>query len=144
MSKYFEVYIFTASQGVYANAVINQLDPENKYISQRIFRENCINHKNMYIKDLSIFRNIDQKDLILVDNSSFSFCKNLRNGVPIIPFYDDKNDRELLYLMEFLQPLATVDDVRVKLQETFFYDEYPNYQDPSHLIQFLQSTYSDE
>jgi CTD small phosphatase-like protein 2 len=54
-----------------------------------------------------------------VDNSSFSFCKNLSNGVPIIPFYDDKSDRELIYLMEFLKNLATVEDVRVSLEKIF-------------------------
>ncbi len=53
---------------------------------------------NLYIKDLKIFKNLDLKDMILVDNSSFSFCKNLSNGVPIIPFYDDKADKELVYL----------------------------------------------
>ena len=36
--------------------------------------------------------------MIIVDNSSLSFCKNLNNGIPIIPFYDDKYDRELLEL----------------------------------------------
>ena len=27
---------------------------------------------------------------------------DLGNGIPIIPFYDDKNDKELLYLTEYL------------------------------------------
>ncbi len=66
----------------------------------------------MYIKDLRIFKTRKMKDLILVDNSCFSFCRNLSNGVPIIPYYDDKNDTELLQLMRFLRPLAQVEDVR--------------------------------
>ena len=56
----------------------------------------------MYMKDLGVIKNRKIKDLILVDNSCFSFCRNLSNGVPIIPYYDDKNDIELLNLMEFL------------------------------------------
>ena len=137
MSKIFEVYVFTASQGVYANAVIDKLDPENKYISQRIFREHCINHNNMFIKELKIFKNLNLKDVILVDNSCLSFCKNLENGVPIIPFYENKADRELIYLMEFLRPLAEVDDVRDKLKHTFQYTQFKNYQDPASLLNYL-------
>lgn len=38
------------------------------------------------------------KKIIIVDNSSLSYCKNLDNAIPIIPFYDDKSDRELVNL----------------------------------------------
>jgi len=39
MSKFFEVIVYTAASGDYANPIINSIDPENKYISHRLFRE---------------------------------------------------------------------------------------------------------
>ena len=42
LSKTFEIIIFTASHSCYANVVLDYLDPKNKYISHRLFRENCI------------------------------------------------------------------------------------------------------
>lgn len=56
----------------------------------------------MYVKDLRIFKNRDKKKIILIDNSCFSFCNNLNNGIPIIPFYYDKSDTELIKLEKFI------------------------------------------
>jgi CTD small phosphatase-like protein 2 len=81
----------------------------------------------MYIKDLKIFKTRHLKDIILVDNSCFSFSNNLSNGVPIIPYYNDKNDKELKLIVPFLKHLVDIDDVRVALKKTFKYKEYKNY-----------------
>jgi len=32
------------------------------------------------------------KDMLLVDNAAYSFGFQLENGLPIIPFYDSKED----------------------------------------------------
>lgn len=37
----FEIVVFTASHSSYANTVIDYIDPENKYIKHRFFREHC-------------------------------------------------------------------------------------------------------
>lgn len=42
MKEHYEIIVFTASMGIYANEVINQLDPDNELIEHRFFRENCI------------------------------------------------------------------------------------------------------
>lgn len=39
MSKYYEVVIFTASVKDYADTILDQLDPEHKFISFRLYRE---------------------------------------------------------------------------------------------------------
>lgn len=52
----FEIIVFTASHSCYAIQVLDYLDPENKLISHRLFRDNCImTTGGMYTKDLRIF-----------------------------------------------------------------------------------------
>ena len=76
MAKIFEIIIFTASHSCYANVIIDYLDPQNKYISHRFYRESCVKtEQGVYIKDLSIFYQRSMKDLIIVDNAPYSFCK---------------------------------------------------------------------
>lgn len=59
-----------------------------------IVRENCSQlAQGVYTKDLRIIQNRKLEDLILVDNSTYSFILQLNNGIPIIPFYNNKNDR---------------------------------------------------
>ena len=120
-SKYFEIGIFTASVPEYANAVIDYLDPDKKYIKFRLYRNNCINVGDLLrVKDLRILKNINIKNIILVDNNMYSFTPQLSNGVLINSFYFDKEDNELEnvlnYLIEFILP---ADDVR-KVNEQFF------------------------
>jgi CTD small phosphatase-like protein 2 len=58
LSKYFQIVVFTASHACYANKVIDYLDPENKYVVKRLFRENCIFlPQGVFTKDLRIFGN---------------------------------------------------------------------------------------
>jgi len=94
ISKYFEIIVFTASHECYASKVIDYLDPEHLYIDHRLYREQCITtDEGVHIKNLRIlekYRNL--KDIVLVDNAAYSFGFQLTNGIPIIPFYDNKND----------------------------------------------------
>ena len=121
VSKYFDVGIFTASAQEYADAVISFLDPEKKLIKYKLYRNNCIDFNELFsIKDLRILKDVDLKDVILVDNSMYSFATQLQNGILINSFYCDKNDNELYnilgYLINFILP---AEDVR-KVNEQFF------------------------
>jgi CTD small phosphatase-like protein 2 len=68
---------------------------------------------------LRIFRNKDLKDLVIVDNSVFSFAFQIDNGIPIIPFYADKEDEEMLHLVYYLKCLTQCEDVRNQNKEAF-------------------------
>ena len=59
------------------------------------------------------------KDIVIVDNSVYSFSFQIENGIPIIPFYEDKEDEELLHLIYYLNCLHQVDDVREQNREAF-------------------------
>ena len=51
----------------------------------------------MYVKDLRII-NRPLSDMVLVDNAAYSYAYQVDNGIPILPFYDAKNDFELVAL----------------------------------------------
>lgn len=122
LSKHFELIVFTASHKGYADKVIDLLDPEQKYISHRLFREHCFKTKQgVYVKDLRIL-NRRLERVVLVDNAMYSFVLQLNNGVPIIPFNDNKADLELQHLTSFLMKLRHVDDVRPVIKKHFKYE----------------------
>lgn len=94
--------IFTASEARYANPIIDAIDPEN-LIQHRLFRDSCIRSKNgMFLKDLRII-NRRFEDMVLIDNSAFSFFLQPENGIPILPFFDDAADIELKNLENYLR-----------------------------------------
>lgn len=50
--------------------------------------------------------------MVIVDNSSISYAVQPENGIPIIPFYDNNKDRELVTLLSYLRELLQQQDVR--------------------------------
>lgn len=45
MSKIYEIVIFTAAEQDYADNIINKFDPENKYISHRLYQQHLKSSK---------------------------------------------------------------------------------------------------
>ena len=120
VNKYYEVGVFTASQGHYADVIINHIDPEKKLIQHRFYRNSCIRaNESVYLKDLRIIKNVHMKDMILVDNAVYCFGLQLSNGIPVMPFKEDKADREFVQLTRFLVRLSQEDDVRTTLRMAF-------------------------
>jgi CTD small phosphatase-like protein 2 len=101
-----------------------------------LFRDSCIyTDERVYVKDLRILGNRNLQDVILVDNAAYSFGFQVENGVPIIPFYDDKNDQELKHLTTYLKSLCDVKDVREVNKKTFKLHLYANYNTPQEVIE---------
>ena len=110
------IVVFTASHSTYADAVLNFMDPNNKYFKYRLYRNNCTSvkyeGKEIYIKDLTVFKNIDLKNIIIIDNSVVSFTYQLNNGMPILPYYDSERDNELICLAYYLMRIYDYEDLR--------------------------------
>lgn len=111
VSQVFEVVVFTSSFRYYADPILNHIDRDRKLIHHRLYRQHCIPYDgDIYLKDLRILGR-DLKNVLIVDNAPYAFAAQISNGYPIIPFYDYKDDKELLKLEEYLNVIAKVEDI---------------------------------
>ncbi|KAJ1284428.1 hypothetical protein BS78_03G203400 [Paspalum vaginatum] len=118
VAQMFELVIFTASQRIYAEQLIDRLDPDGTYISRRIYRESCIFSDGCYTKDLTIL-GVDLAKVAIIDNTPQVFQLQVDNGIPIKSWFDDPSDQELVELLPFLESLVDSEDVRPIISKTF-------------------------
>ncbi|PAN29573.1 hypothetical protein PAHAL_5G235200 [Panicum hallii] len=118
VAQMFELVIFTASQRIYAEQLIDRLDPDGKYISRRIYRESCLFSDGCYTKDLTIL-GVDLAKVAIIDNTPQVFQLQVDNGIPIKSWFDDPSDQELVELLPFLESLVDAEDVRPMISKTF-------------------------
>lgn len=104
VAKYYEVVIFTASLSKYANPLMDILD-QNQVAPQRLFREHCTFHNGLFVKDMARLGR-PMKDIIIIDNSPTSYGFQPENGMPILSWYDEKNDTKLYELIPVLKLMS--------------------------------------
>jgi len=122
LSQMYEIIVFTAGEQIYADKILDELDPERDFIQRRFYRADCIPVDGHFVKDLDILLNRDKRDLVIVDNSIMAFAFDLENGIPIKPYFGKKSeeeDKELLYVDAFLEEVFAEPDVRRPINQTF-------------------------
>ncbi|GIL66322.1 hypothetical protein Vafri_19898 [Volvox africanus] len=72
VSALFEVVVFTASQRIYAERLLDILDPHQQLVRHRIYRDSCVVVDGNYLKDLSVLGR-DLAHTVIVDNSPQAF-----------------------------------------------------------------------
>ncbi|KAJ4901480.1 SCP1-like small phosphatase 4 [Raphanus sativus] len=118
----FHVVIFTASHSIYASQLLDILDPEGKFISQRFYRDSCILLEGIYTKDLTVL-GLDLAKVAIIDNCPQVYRLQINNGIPIKSWYDDPTDDGLITILPFLETLAVADDVRPIIGRRFGNEE---------------------
>ena len=137
-NKKYQVVVFTASHKFYADVVLDYLDPKRELVHHRLYRDSCFQTEDgVYIKDLRIITNRDLKDLVIVDNAVYSFGFQLDNGIPIIPFYNNREDEELLHLINYINTLAFFNDLRDQNAKAFQLRELENADITDYLEYFF-------
>eukprot|EP00349_Pseudokeronopsis_sp_Brazil_P003247 CAMPEP_0202960876 /NCGR_PEP_ID=MMETSP1396-20130829/5019_1 /ASSEMBLY_ACC=CAM_ASM_000872 /TAXON_ID= /ORGANISM="Pseudokeronopsis sp., Strain Brazil" /LENGTH=180 /DNA_ID=CAMNT_0049680381 /DNA_START=609 /DNA_END=1151 /DNA_ORIENTATION=- len=121
LSGMYEMVVFTAGQKDYADPILDYIDENKTLFKKRLYRDDCVAIEKMYyIKDLDIFLDRLKKDMIIVDNSIMSFAFDLQNGVPIKSFMgNEQDDRELLFLISFLEEAFAIDDIQQHISDSF-------------------------
>ena len=118
IAQLFEIIVFTAGVKEYADPILDQLDPDGKLFKKRLYRDSCIKVEQFFIKDLDIILDRDKDTVCIVDNSILSFAFDLENGVPIDSYMGDEDDKDLLYLVSFLEQ-AFYQDIKTACAESF-------------------------
>lgn len=121
LSKLYEIVVFTAGVQEYADKILDHIDSEKALFKKRLYRQDCIDVNGEFlVKDLDIFIDRDKENMIIVDNSILSFAFDLDNGVPIQSFLGtEEEDKELLFLISFLEETFYQEDVRKQISESF-------------------------
>ena len=156
----YETHIYTAAMKIYAEPILDMLDPEGDRFAQRWYRESCDLDKNMgaYVTNLGNLSLQPKNDastskngmtydeylsstnnrangtaatstqqhhqdhlrrVVLVDNNPLSFLANPTNGILVSSFYNDPADKTLPAVLDLLEELEPLDDVRPTLDSRF-------------------------
>jgi Dullard-like phosphatase family protein len=131
----YETHIFTAAMPVYANPVLDRLDPDGTRFVARWYREHCTLDAvtGAYVKNLNRLPPLAAANsnntsfplhrTVLVDNNPMSFLANPQNGILVNSFYTDATDTALDHVQQILHELEGLPDVRPALEERFVLQE---------------------
>lgn len=146
-NKHFEVVVFTAGTKNYANSILDILDPTGELIQHRLYRDSCLEIKvegtSLYVKDLRILGGRSLEDIVIVDNAVISFAYQIDNGIPILPFREDKEDTEFLHLIKIMKDISKEQDCRNFVRRAFKLNEIMS-TDINSYIQFYEMSDSEE
>ena len=125
VSKYFDLAIFTAATKGYADIILDYIDPKNEYFQFRLYRDACIPiQQRLYIKDLRIIKDYDPKNVILMDNSLYSFMNQPSNGMLVNSFYTNYKDTQLISAKNFLiNHIFPCDDIRKECEKWYHFTD---------------------
>ena len=126
VSSKYETHLFTAGKQVYAESVLEHLDPDGSIFTNCLYRDDCTYDPTMraHVKNLDLHFGENLQKTVLVDNNQMSFLNNPDNGILVSNFFDDPNDTTLLAVLDLLGNLEQEEDVRPLLRAHFGLSDY--------------------
>lgn len=117
LSQWYEIVLFTTQPFYVVEKIIEKLDPDRRYIAYQLFRESCRQTDGKLVKDIRHL-NRDPRKVIVLDINPEHVSMQPENAIVLEPWKGDKNDRDLLGLVPFLDAIGIygVDDVRTTLR----------------------------
>lgn len=93
------------------------------------------------MKDLRIIQNRSLESILIIDNCVGSFGPQVANGIPILPFNGNQDDKELLHLKEYLMRVVdTGGNIVEKNSGAFSLDKLKNCKESSQYLDLLKLT----
>ena len=117
LSQWYEIVLFTSQPFYIVEKVIEKLDPDRRYIAYKLFRESCRQQDGKLVKDIRHL-NRDPRKVIMLDVNPEHVSLQPENAIVMAPWMGNKEDRELMGLIPFLDAIGIygVDDVRATLK----------------------------
>ena len=116
-AKHFDLVLFTDAEKNYARPVMNLVDP-NGYIKQRYYRDSCIFLNDVVIKPIQhLGRSMSR--IVYVESSTVCMLTAPDNGIQVSSFFGDMTDKSVLQLMNILNHVQNLDDVRPFIIHTY-------------------------
>ncbi|GBF88218.1 CTD small phosphatase [Raphidocelis subcapitata] len=120
LTAFAEVVVFTAGLEEYAAPIVDAIDPSGALISHRLYRDATARSDHYScVKDMRRLGRPAGRT-VLVDDTPLAFLHQPANGVPVLGFRGDPDDRLLVEaVLPLLQSLAAAADVRPALERRF-------------------------
>lgn len=112
MGKRYEVVVYTDEPAMYADPVINKIDP-HRAVLYRLYRQETQYHNGKHVRDLSKL-NRDLRQVLFISANPDAYAFQPENALKVKPWDHSTQDTTLLDLIPFLQMVQEVhvDDVR--------------------------------
>lgn len=117
LSQWYEIVLFTTQPFYLVEKIIEKLDPDRRYIAYQLFRESARLQDGKLIKDIRHL-NRDPRKVIILDTNPDHVSLQPENAIVMEPWRGNKDDRELIGLIPFLEAIGiyNVADVRKALK----------------------------
>ena len=113
VTEWFDVVIFTAGEKIYADSVINAIDPYGR-IKKRLYKSDCSIEEG-HVRKRVITVTPQVTSAMILDNNPECYCMDKSNAISITSWYGDARDKELLNLLPFLYLMRVVENVQTVL-----------------------------
>ncbi|KRX01489.1 HAD-like domain [Pseudocohnilembus persalinus] len=117
LGKKYELVIFTAALKDYADFILDIID-QKKQIKYKLYRQHTVPNGQSYVKDLSKLGR-DMSKIIIIDNLAENFALQPANGIAILSWFGDADDKALYDLCPLLKQIVDrkFRDVRSALKQ---------------------------